>query len=295
MTADEEIDSLLGEDREAKVSPLATKQVVASRSAETDATDVPPSMKPKYTFPDLADVLAPLDLPTEELMAQLRDIQIAGATCYTKSRIASIRIQLQLNRRGELAPRFRPRARARRRGPKGTPYQDADLSNDTQIIDLHWLHCRAAKYAQQVNKWTPLGYLHAPFNFQLAADFVATGGSPERKVAILGIGPTDQWEMAALQAKPCAQRWRTIEFGRDDAGGEQMGMEDVRVLLYEQARGNMVLMQYVDDWTMLWACWRLSQTEGTRLARLYALATGKRLEDAGNVKRRLAAVRKRLP
>lgn len=86
--------------------------------------------------------------PTSTLLALLGHvIQLVESDIqrfYPEHRIAYCCIQLQLNKRffakesGVQSPAFRPRLKLQRY-PKGA---EQDLSNDTQVIDMHFIHCK---------------------------------------------------------------------------------------------------------------------------------------------------------
>jgi hypothetical protein len=72
-------------------------------------------------------------------------------------------------------------------------------------------------------------------------------------------------------------------------------MRDVRIILEDRANGNPVIEQQIDDWVILWACWRLLGKTGKPLSKLFSLATGREEPDASNLGQRLTRLRKYLP
>jgi hypothetical protein len=202
-------------------------------------------------------------------------------------------ISLELNLRARVAPRFRGMRSPRPK--KGFPiYPESDrlLSNDRQVIDLHWLHCRRVFMSIAERKWEGLAN-PADFDFELASAFVASIGYVSKKMAILGMGHME-YELAALQSKSLVNRWRIIQKGRDDASGRQFGVMDIRRAFEHAAVDTPGITDKIDDWVMLWQCWRLT-TNLRVLGPLYAVAAGVDMPDRSNLKRRLQTMKKYLP
>ena len=115
---------------------------------------------------------------------------------------------MELNERGYIAPRFRP---DRIPPPKGEHWSsdDTDLSNDRQVLDLHWLFCQ--KRPTNIENLALRELFEATeFNFDLASQIITTMGTAETKVDALGIDIPTQWELASIQTKTIRSKWGDI-------------------------------------------------------------------------------------
>lgn len=120
------------------------------------------------------------------------------SSCYAgKYRKAYVTLNLVLNehfvimgdgkedraaRKGAIAPAFRPRLPLARM-PKG---RERDLSNDSQVIDLHFFHCLGQRRCMgDDNAIAALS--GRQFDFDAAARFATVGGSTATKLQKLGL------------------------------------------------------------------------------------------------------------
>lgn len=129
---------------------------------------------------------------------------------YLSIRPYVIAISLVLNERKVCPPRFR---QFRTPPPKSTgegsePWASL-LSNDRQVIDLHWLSCNDRSFRPR-GRWSGI-FAETGFDFVMASRFVATVGDHETKLDELGIHADERVQFAALQTKAMAGRWRDIK------------------------------------------------------------------------------------
>lgn len=126
-------------------------------------------------------------------------------------------MSIVLNERGLLAPRFRGMRRLQKYKPGKTLTTDeTHLSNDRQVIDLHWLWCTDKS---RLNPKPPLGKLFAAevFDFDQASEFVRTHGAAAEKAARLRLSEEQQLLLAVLHNKEVKKRWQTISEGEETA------------------------------------------------------------------------------
>jgi hypothetical protein len=254
-----------------------------------------------YAFPTAEIPPAIKAASTEWIISELDRVSNAwiagGVAPYTTVRELACQISLELNLRGGVAPRFRPMRRPRPIGKGAYPKEDSLLSNDRQVIDLHWLRCRNAKLRIENRRWDGL-VAEGPFDFALASLFSGTTGSPTTKAEeILCIRTADQLELSTLQSEELRKRWSVIARGRDDVGGHSLGMKEVRRKLEDKALSVPAITPYIEGWVTLWMCYRLlGKPKGAskQLARLYSLATGKPVMDPSNLVRKLNTMAKHL-
>ena len=81
------------------------------------------------------------------------------------------------------------------------------LSNDRQVIDLHWLW-RNQRVKADIHRQRLLA---AQFPFDWAADFVSRQGSGALKAKVLALAETDQLLLAVIQTRAVAERRRAIQ------------------------------------------------------------------------------------
>jgi hypothetical protein len=125
---------------------------------------------------------------------------------YEQIRYALCAISILLNERGWPAPRFRPI----RKPSKGTalPADEKILSNDRQVIDLHWLRCNEKISPKPAHRALFEG---ESFDFARASRFVEKVGTPRVKTEDLILTERQQLLLGVLQTDPTRDRWRTIE------------------------------------------------------------------------------------
>lgn len=174
-----------------------------------------------YRFPDITCFMEPHNERTsKELLVALRKLSheqrdAGGNRCpYFEVREELCAISILLNERGDYAPRVRgmriPISPKKSRSPY--PVDEQALSNDRQVIDLHWLY-----YRRVVARDTP-GYegmldSKLQFDWLRASSFVNRVGSVEKKASLLGLTEYTQLQLAAIQTKQVSDRWRTIREG----------------------------------------------------------------------------------
>jgi hypothetical protein len=95
---------------------------------------------------------------------------------------------------------------------KAYPLDGKALSNDRQVIDLHWLHCRRLQ-AFDTPGFHGMLDPNKPFDWIQASRFVQKVGGTRKKAELLGLIEFDQLQLAAIQTKAVSDRWQTVDNG----------------------------------------------------------------------------------
>lgn len=181
------------------------------------STDTTVSLKISYRFPhEDADTCRAKEYFQERLSAnlagvldKLMGVDNAGMP-YRKLRPVFIAVNLILNERGVFPPRFRSTRKMPRRSVAMKWSEDESLlSNDRQVLDLHWLACTGRDVIPS-KKWESL-FSSGQLNFEAAERFVATVGAVDNKLEELRLIDEEMWGLAVLQTKAMRQRWSELE------------------------------------------------------------------------------------
>ena len=168
-----------------------------------------------YSFPSAAlDATAELEaVPAKALLSELAILYFGEdgvAPDYMTVRDRICAIHLSLNSQNSVAPRFRPIKRAK--SAHGLSDAEKNLTNDLQVIDLHWLACRGFQphHKDWQSMFTPV------FRLDRAAKFVNSVGSGENKVLALGITEDREWALSVIQSKAIRSRWNDFNRHRQE-------------------------------------------------------------------------------
>lgn len=171
---------------------------------------------------------------------------------YPEHRISYCAIQLQLNKRfavkevGVPSPAFRPRFKYGRK-PKGALEL---LSNDTQIIDMHFMHCNGLRTASGVH--ASQAYSGDVFDFDSAYRFALTCGSQNLKLKLLGLSNNPEVQFSLVWLKDKQQRdavERVKEFERVSRGKlEMLGLSNSRVSKNEGVWAAVLTAERLCNW-----------------------------------------------
>ena len=160
------------------------------------------------------------DTPSQELNERI------GALCFPKdkSRFSYLEarneicaINLVLNERHQLAPQFRSMCKPPRVSEKKYNESDSILSNDRQIIDIHWLWLAHQKRSH-IEPPEYKGLLSGKdFDWELAERFVKRVGKTELKAGLLGLTELEELMLFSLQSKASKDRLSTISKAKSEA------------------------------------------------------------------------------
>ena len=165
-----------------------------------------------YRFPEID--LPPDRVKTvnpEKAIAKLDEIvaavQGARRTCsYDDVRKRYIALHMVLNERNHIAPRFRPTLRGSKGWGAARKPNDNLISNDHQVLDLHWLSFEGAVSDQDMPaRWR--GMFRDGLDYELASLFAGTAGSAENKAMILALSVDRQLELRSLQTEAVRKWW----------------------------------------------------------------------------------------
>lgn len=189
---------------------------------------------------------------------------------YRQVRKQVCALSLALNEQGVIAPRFRDMRKPYTRKGKVCTEEGRDISNDRQIIDLHWLHCRWRECGgppPPIKKKWRLMFAGEELDFWLAEAFVTTVGRTDRKVGDLCLSPTEQWQLSTLQSEAIRRHAARIE----QEIGRLFGA------LRDQARNNRQLGQHVEDWAKCWVAGQIAGGSPSESCRFYGFMTGEKI------------------
>lgn len=137
----------------------------------------------------------------------------AAGTCkkYVNFRKQYIALNRALNRKGFIAPRFRPSLSSGGSRFKRTEVDNL-ISNDHQVIDLEWLFLQCG-YDEDISDLVPDRWqnMFCPeMDFYSASLFAGTAGTAENKALnILDLGDSEQLQLRAIQSEEVRSWWRT--------------------------------------------------------------------------------------
>lgn len=144
---------------------------------------------------------------------------------YTAIRPYVCAINLVMNERGLKPPRFRE---SRKVPPKfrppssivrvpGVPNpslltpEEALLSSDRKMIDLHWLYAQGKRDKVKDRNYRDL-FDQPEFDFELAAEFLAKDWKTETRAnSIFRFAEIEEWQLASLVSQSVQKQWRKID------------------------------------------------------------------------------------
>jgi hypothetical protein len=229
-----------------------------------------------YAFPIRAPRHGLSNAQVDKLAQKLADLsyeRVPGTTelrPYREVRQRLCALSLALNEQGVIAPRFREMRKPYTVRGKVRTEEARDVSNDRQIIDLHWLHCRwresRATPPTIKKKWRSM-FGGEELDFRLAEAFVTTVGSADGKVGDLCLSPTEQWQLSTLQSEAIRRHARRIE--------EQLGK--LVGVLRDESRRNPQLAEHIEDWAKCWFVGQIARGSPSEGCRFYRFMTGEKI------------------
>lgn len=204
-------------------------------------------------------------------------------------------INLELNERGLLAPRFRNMRRPLAfRNPS---LEDRILNNDRQVIDLHWLYSR--QYEATLGKKEYQNFFRASaFDFDVASRFASEKANFDTKAGWLKLSDYEAWQLDTLQVKFYRDRFRTILRGEyRDGSRVTVGRDHVVSILKSSTLNRQRDEKHVEEWATLWTVGRMLGKDcgPVALSRMYALAMGlETAPDPSQTAKRLVMIHTRI-
>lgn len=208
---------------------------------------------------------------TPELLATLKKLsfghdEVTGKVVpYSKIRTFVVAISLLLNEQQRCPPRLRAiRTPAYRK--KGVKWgeEESALSNDRQVIDIHWLRL-ANPAIKPLGKWRGMMTCDG-VDFAKASEFVRTVGNPSDKIRELGISDYEIIQLAVIQPPAIRDRWRDVRKRADEGVGRFRGwIED------QKGRAKATVEELQTDFKIL----GMLGKEFSKAARFATLVEGK--------------------
>lgn len=257
-----------GAKSETTPSPITDEKVGIAATATTSA-HLDLATCHEYLFPgDDPKVLATMrnlaDKNSAALLGMLEKLshgldKLAGdRKPYSEIRHFVCAISLLLNERQHCPPRFRLLRKLPQTRPGRTLSDDEKmLSNDRQVIDLHWLW--RTNQGNPKKNWRDVLKTER-FNFTLASKFVAKVGSHKNKISELNLLDVEMLQLAALQGDSIRKRWKDIELGADKANPALRAWKDS-----PRSRNEDTLDELVDQYKVL----KIAHPDFAMAARLY--------------------------
>lgn len=167
-----------------------------------------------YVFPLPSYSLLSRGETTAELLRKARALCQEPDYLAVRSEYVGINMALNsLAMSGDVtapAPRFRPRKKPRPCfAGHDYPVSDSFLSNDTQLLDMHWHYCGGRRSAK--DNLADSAFSGDTFNFEAASEFVVRRGTTRLKCKVLELAPEEEWASAALQSEATRKQWKLIE------------------------------------------------------------------------------------
>jgi hypothetical protein len=241
-----------------RAQPPSPSRAVASAEAEPEA--VPPAPPPEgipaklYAFPS-CDVFhktlsrARAELDAQLILKKLTTLSFArredGAEYpYSSIRARFCALSIALNERRVFPPGFRATRRLKA-APKvavRAPHESL-LSNDLQVIDIHWLWCTSQLWPVK-SEWKRAAK-DERFDFDLASSLARESWRPVAKVEELGITPQCQRYLTVLHDKSAKEWIRHVLRGREAVGAKLEALSRARKLKLTSDRAKLAPDAYV--------------------------------------------------
>ncbi len=151
---------------------------------------------------------------------QVSMCKLVSPLAYMTGREEYLAASFELNRRGLVAPAFRPTPSIppASRGQQGV---HMIIQRDRIVIDAHWLFCRGIRPDSNEHKWENL-IGAAEMDWDLVSDFAAAKIKSEfRASSILGLTTQVQCQLVALRGETVQNRFKQLAVG-DMSGSKRV-------------------------------------------------------------------------
>lgn len=168
---------------------------------------------------------------------------------YDEIRSEHCAANIQRNFIGVRAPAFRSGRKARPAHifKKGEEYPDYELSNDRQVIDLHWLFLHHKNEIDTSDEDFGALYERDDFDFELASEIVNKKGGGKLKANILGLSSDTQLEMATIH-EPSIRKFKK----------QVLGVERKEAIKRIRNKGKQLDKEGANKWANMYVALRLS-------------------------------------
>lgn len=201
---------------------------------------------------------------------------------YEDVRSQYIEVNKALNVKGTIPPRFRPSLSA---GSRAGTDRDRDvnlISNDHQVLDLHWLSLNCG-FDQAREKWIPdrwHGLFVGELDYEIAQVFAGKGGSSKLKASeILRLTEEEQFQLRSIQSEATRSWWRH----------HRANQEQVRAAVLSGQIKNAKLRGCEKTWPNAWLAIQCADRAGLSAVIWYEMITGDQLSAStiSNIKKRV--------
>ena len=252
-----------------------------SLEEETPENTAPCATHRQYSFPEEVSGSTYAGLADAQLIARLEDLLDRHyddkLRSYSAIRGEFCALSIEMNIRMLMAPRLRPQ-------PK-FPWKASDrkasdelVSNDRQVIDLHWLKCRGFENSKLRAPYKKL-FSDALFDFDLASDFVTkTGRVSVKAEEILELTRQEQLELAVIQSDSVRREFANLMTGfTDPKSGKRTPARRIAISqrIKTAARKNPRIRNHVQTYEALWLARELVESHSpTQVREWLGLITG---------------------
>ncbi len=172
--------------------------------------------------------------------------------------------QIERNHGGKVSPYFRKAPKARFHKDRTKPYPDVLLSNDQQVIDLHWLWLfHRDEVDTDDSRFESLFRNNECFDFDLASGLVRTVGPAWRKAEVLGIPKHIQIELASIQGSPTRELKKQV-----------LKTERRKVVKRIRENSTKLNISGIQEWADFYVVFRLARGDSPHALRLYRVMKG---------------------
>lgn len=239
---------------------------------------------PEITIPEKLRQVAPERL-LKHLGIIVAKLERPRATAsYSDVRQKYVAINLLFNEAGFIAPRFRPSLHVHYRPGTQISTDAALLSNDHQVLDMHWLlfngDFQGDRHKILPARWKAL--YPDDLDIELANLFVGTVGTAETKAEVLGLSTSEELQLRVIQSERVRKWWERTD--RERPG--------VMTALLHASASRPQLQGRQEQWANVWLAARCAGYTRKPAPEWYGLITGKPI--AGSTLSTIKAKLKRL-
>lgn len=236
-----------------------------------------------YEFAEASVPDKMLNARRDNLMAGLGLVasRVQGATAasdYLTERHNYIALNKALNIDGVIAPRFRSSLSAGGPSSKERTMVQNIISNDHQVLDLHWLDAALGGPRDRAlpSRWQGLFGFGRGLDVNIASRFAGTAGSAADKCVFLGLPEDEQLQLRTIQTAAVRSRWTRPREKR----------EQVRVVLACAATTDESVRKNPQEFLDVWLAAEIGEYTGYGASAWYSMITGTDIPDSTLSRRR---------
>lgn len=230
----------------------------------------------RYEFPINDEMLAKAEKisvqPSTTLIRLLREISFDktdpdGSRCsYNEVRSRVCLLNALLNVKGEIAPAYRDMRSPAKRSKDAYSQDNHLISNDRQVLDLHWVHCQGWN-TEVIPGHQKMQDKSQPFKWSLASKFVNVAGSTTRKADFLGLTEMEEMQLCTMVSQKTRTRKQTVQ------NKWKQHIRDVKTSL--AAPRSRYSDEMIDSMPEIYQAILIGRGNGSSACEAYAFMTGK--------------------